>query len=191
MKENKQKSIDYLLIETFLVYVQQNLDSIESFIKELKKCKDPEEQRYRIFKFMHDRFNESGTPKALKLRRLLRESNVHRHIQGVKQQLEKQPVKNAIENIGRAISTSIIEKNNKKAYLDCLAKLDIQLLEEACQISKVPITATDMKYIICFAAEMDVKDICLLFNIEPTSVHTVRYRIKKKFAKEDTFRTLL
>jgi len=48
-----------------------------------------------------------------------------------------------------------------------------------------------MKYIVCFVAAVDVKAISLLFNIEPASVYTARYRIKKKFAKDDTFRIIL
>jgi len=66
-----------------------------------------------------------------------------------------------------------------------LSKIDCQLLEHAYQTSKVKLTGMDIKYIICFSANIDVKDISLLFNIEPASVHTVRYRIRRKFAKGD------
>jgi hypothetical protein len=107
------------------------------------------------------------------------------------QQLDQNPVKSVIENILHAISSSIIEKEVKKAYFERLSKIDTKLLETAYQTSKVKITGMDMKYIICFAADIDVKDISLLFNVEPASVHTVRYRIRKKFAKEDTFRMIL
>ncbi|MCL2073360.1 MAG: hypothetical protein FWH18_05540 [Marinilabiliaceae bacterium] len=62
------------------------------------------------------------------------------------------------------------------------------MLENAYQTSKAKITSMDIKYIICFAADLDTKDISLIFNIEPASVNTVRYRIKKKFAEEDAFR---
>ena len=65
------------------------------------------------------------------------------------------------------------------------------MFENAYQTSKTKITGMDMKYLICFAADIDAKDISLLFNIEPASVHTVRYRIRKKFAKEDVFRMIL
>ena len=112
-------------------------------------------------------------------------------MQNLQQQLEQHPVKNTIEKITWLIENSIIEKDTKKTYLECLSKLDVKLLEQAYQTSKTKITGMDMKYIVCFAANIDTKDVSLLFNIEPTSVNTVRYRIRKKFAKEDSFRTIL
>ena len=105
--------------------------------------------------------------------------------------MEQYPIRNVIDNIAQVISASNIEKDYKKAYLERLMKVDTKLLEMAYQTSKEKITGKDMKYIICFATDVDVKDISLLFNIEPASVHTVRYRIKKKFAKNDTFRMIL
>ena len=112
-------------------------------------------------------------------------------IQNLKKQLAQNPVKNIIENITQQVSASLIDRDNKKAYLERLAKIDTQMLETAYQNSTVKITGMDMKYIICFVADIDVKDISLLFNIEPASVHTVRYRIKKKFQKEDSFKMIL
>ena len=101
-------------------------------------------------------------------------------IQNQKQELELQPVKTIIEKIAWLIEKSIIEKITKKDYIERLSKIDSKLLEQAYQNSKVKITGMDMKYIICFSADIDVRDISLLFNIEPASVNTVRYRIKKK-----------
>jgi len=48
-----------------------------------------------------------------------------------------------------------------------------------------------MKYIICFAIEMEVQDMSLLFNVEPASIYTVRYRIKKKFGDGGGVRFLI
>ena len=105
--------------------------------------------------------------------------------------MEHNPLKNIIEKVVQMVFVSHIEKDNKKNYLERLAKIDVKLLESMCQSSVAKITSTDMKYIICFCADISVRDISLLFNIEPASVHTVRYRIKKKFAKDDTFRMML
>jgi hypothetical protein len=112
-------------------------------------------------------------------------------IQKLQQQLEQNPVKNTIEQITWMIESSIIEKDTKKEYLERLSKIDAKLLENAYHKSEVKITGMDMKYIVCFAANIDTKDISLLFNIEPKSVNTVRYRIKKKFAKDEAFRMIL
>ena len=105
--------------------------------------------------------------------------------------MEQYPIRNVIDNIAQVISASNIEKDDKKAYLERLMKVDTKLLEMAYQASMVKITGKEMKYIICFVADIDVKDISLLFNVEPASVYTVRYRIRKKFAKNDTFRVIL
>ena len=91
-------------------------------------------------------------------------------------------IQNAIESIVQMIVDSQIEKDNQKNYLKRLAKLDSKLFES---LFNTKITAMDTKYIICFAIDLDVKSISVIFNVEPTSVHTARYRIRKKCAKEN------
>ena len=109
----------------------------------------------------------------------------------VKQQSEHLPIKYAIEKIDRLVSDSLLESENKRVYLSRLSKIDAKLLEHVCQTSEAKLTGMDMKYIICFSADMNVKDISLLFNVEPASVRTVRYRIRKKFSEKDIFRVIL
>ena len=190
-KGKNKKNSEFILIESFLVYLQNNLDKIESFINELKTCEDLIEQRFKIVRFMYDCFNENKTAQSAKFKKMLRECNAQRHINTVRQQLEKQPVRNIIENIAQIISQSLFDKEKKKTYLERLSKIDIQLIEDACQIAITGITSMDIKYIVCFVANLEVKDISWIFNVEATSVHKVRYRIRKKFAKEDLFRTIL
>ena len=105
--------------------------------------------------------------------------------------MEQYPIKNVIDNIAQAISASNIEADDKEAYIERLSKIDAKLLETAYQTSKEKITSKEMKYFICFAADISVRDISALFKVEAASVHTVRYRIRKKFAKNDTFRVIL
>ena len=45
----------------------------------------------------------------------------------------------------------------------------------------------DKRYILCFAAGMSVEDVADLFHIEPASVYTVRYRLRKKFPADSMF----
>lgn len=52
-----------------------------------------------------------------------------------------------------------------------------QLMERAVK----PLSVVDQKYILCFLNGEDVKTIARRFNVEPASVYTVRYRMKKKF----------
>jgi hypothetical protein len=49
------------------------------------------------------------------------------------------------------------------------------------------ITVMDKRYILCFAAGMTVEDIADFMSLEPASVYTVRYRLKKKFPTEYPF----
>jgi len=100
-------------------------------------------------------------------------------------------VKSVVNAISMEISKSKIKEEKKEKYLERLSNLDLHLLDSAYTDSKAKITEMDMKYIICIAADIDVKDIGLLFNIEPESVYTMRYRVKKKFAENDTFRMIL
>ncbi len=89
------------------------------------------------------------------------------------------------------ISDSLIGKNKKDVYIRQLSNLEIEIFEQGYLSAEKKISNMDMKYIICFTIEMDVKDISLLFNIEPASVRTARYRIRKKFGEKNTFRFLI
>ena len=64
--------------------------------------------------------------------------------------------------------------------IDRLQQLDLEHILQLCaQGSRL--TNMDKRYILCFAAEMSVEDVANLFHIEPASVYTVRYRLRKKF----------
>jgi len=69
--------------------------------------------------------------------------------------------------------------------------LDVEMLERGFLSARDKISNMDMKYIICFAIDMEVQDMSLLFNVEPASIYTVRYRIKKKFGGGSGFRFLI
>ena len=49
------------------------------------------------------------------------------------------------------------------------------------------ITTMDKRYILCFAAGMTVEKIADFMCLEPASVYTVRYRLRKKFGSEHPF----
>jgi hypothetical protein len=105
--------------------------------------------------------------------------------------LEQKPTKAMIGKLTDWISKSIMEKEKKNAYMQQLSELDTEMLEQGYLTADEKISNMDMKYIICFAIDMDVNDMTLLFNVQPTSIHTVRYRIKKKFREKNTFRFLM
>ena len=49
------------------------------------------------------------------------------------------------------------------------------------------LTNMDKRYILCIAAGMSVEEVADLFHIEPASVYTVRYRLRKKFPTDSLF----
>jgi hypothetical protein len=103
----------------------------------------------------------------------------------------KQHVEVVVGKITQLIADAVIERETKKGYLDRLANIDKQWLRSAYQTSNGKLSNMDMKYLICFLAEIDENDISLIFNVNPASIYTVRYRIKKRFAKDDAFRMVL
>jgi len=111
----------------------------------------------------------------------------HSELEYIKQRLEQKPVKNMVKKLMEWISQSVLDKTKIKIYTQQLSELDVDMLEQGFLTAEEKISNMDMKYIICFAIEMDVKDMGLLFNVEPASIRTVRYRIKKKFLGKNGF----
>jgi len=177
-----------ILFELFFIFFQKNFDLIENFIKEAKKCENLEERRIKMFMFMEKCFDENQTSEILKF---FHESNAHYYNQNAGYRIEELLVKTAVDKITCMISHSIIKKDDKKIYLKRLSEIDAGLFGNLFQASIAEITAQELRYIICFIANMDVKDISLIFNVEIKSVHKTRYRIRKKFVKNDVFRTIL
>jgi len=109
----------------------------------------------------------------------------------MKQQMEQKPTKAMIGKLTEWISKSIMERAKKNVYIQKLSELDVDMLEQGYLTADEKISNMDMKYLICFAIDMEVEDMTLIFNVQPTSIHTVRYRIKKKFKGKNTFKFLM
>lgn len=112
-------------------------------------------------------------------------------IKYIKGQLEQKPTRTIVEKLGKLIMKSNIKKSEKERYINQLAELDIEMMEQGFLTADEKISNMDMKYLVCFAIDMDTTDISQLFNIAPTSIYTVRYRIRKKFGKTNTFKFLI
>ena len=67
-----------------------------------------------------------------------------------------------------------------------LRHLDLNHIQALLSNAK-KITTMDKRYILCFAAGMTVEYIADLMSLEPASVYTVRYRLRKKFSLEYPF----
>jgi ATP-dependent 26S proteasome regulatory subunit len=136
------------------------------------------QQQYNKLEAQAKRNKEKAQPYIAELKR-------------IKQRLEQKPTKTIIGKLIEWISKSIIEKSKRDFYIQQLSELDVDILEQDYLFADEKLSTMEMKYIICFTIGMDVKDMGLLFNVEPSSVRTVRYRIKKKFGEKNTFKFLI
>jgi len=80
-----------------------------------------------------------------------------------------------IEEIADFINNKI--KDNKEDYLLKLERINNNFIKK---LSEKNISKTYIKYCIYFVIDMDMKDIARFFNVEVSSVHVMRYRLKKK-----------
>ncbi|MGN0187072.1 MAG: hypothetical protein ACI392_04925 [Paludibacteraceae bacterium] len=62
-----------------------------------------------------------------------------------------------------------------------LQKIDLALTEALINDAHKSLSLVDKRYMLCFIAGLKPTEIATLFNVEPASIYTVRYRIKKKF----------
>ncbi len=87
--------------------------------------------------------------------------------------------------IGKMLSiisaSSAIDGKQKEEYTAQLRQLDDTRLDADFSEISPQMTQMDLKYAICFYIGMEVRDIAAIFNVEPASVYTVRYRMRKKY----------
>lgn len=91
----------------------------------------------------------------------------------------------------RIITGDIIKLINKKLphkteYIEALEQIDglfISILKRAYNGN---LSVPYIKYCICFAIGMEIGEVSECFSIEQSSVHMVRYRLKKKFGLDNS-----
>ena len=82
------------------------------------------------------------------------------------------------EDLKRLISRQITNGDFLINNINSLSKTYIASLCEHCQGR---LSVSYLKYCICFAIGMGISEVAECFNIEQSSVHMIRYRLKKKF----------
>ena len=85
-----------------------------------------------------------------------------------------------IDNLIQQLQALPAEKPYKEPTIQRLKSLDTKRLSNLFTQGR-QLTNMDKRYLLCFAAGMTVEQIAHLFHIEPASVYTVRYRLRKKF----------
>ena len=100
---------------------------------------------------------------------------------------EKQQRQMKEENLlNLMIIDDIIKLINKKLpgkdeYIEALKRIDGQFIVTLKSIYKGNLSVPYLKYCVCFAIGMEIGEVSECFSIEQSSVHMVRYRLKKKF----------
>ena len=83
-----------------------------------------------------------------------------------------------------------LESGRKRSYVSRavqqLRLLDLSHIQMMLRHGQ-KITTMDKRYILCFAAGMSVEEIADFMSLEPASVYTVRYRLRKKFSSDYPF----
>jgi len=83
-----------------------------------------------------------------------------------------------VEDITRLINKKL---PGHKEYINLMRNINGQYLYFLCESYNGKLSVPYIKYCICFAIGMGIPEVARCFSIEPSSVHMVRYRLKKKF----------
>lgn len=112
-------------------------------------------------------------------------------LKSIREKIDQGTVQSVIVKMKETVEHSSLESETKAIYTKKLLSLNADEMEKLFLPVNDKMTSMDMKYILCFYINMDAKEIGLLFNVEPASVYTVRYRIRKKFRNYPSFKFLM
>ena len=94
-----------------------------------------------------------------------------------------EPLNNIIiEDIKKLINKKIPQKRD---YLEALNKTDGHFISDLKSAYNGNISVPYIKYCICFTIGLEIGEVSECFSIEQSSVHMVRYRLKKKFGLDN------
>lgn len=84
-----------------------------------------------------------------------------------------------LEDLRRLITRQMPDTGDE--YLHKLDALSDSYIDKLCEKSDGNLSVSYLKYCICFAIGLGISDVAECFGIEQSSVHMIRYRLKKKF----------
>lgn len=92
-------------------------------------------------------------------------------------------ISSQIEHLRILVQSSSLTDEIKTLLLDKINLLQIETISSLFMTLDKPISATNMRYVLCFLLNIDVPIISTLFNVDVRSVYSVRYRLRKMFVK--------
>ena len=115
----------------------------------------------------------------------LEADNMRQTISNLEAQTDVEPLRLLVDGLIQQLQEGK-ERTYTHAALEGLQELDLGHIQALLEHGKKT-TTMDKRYILCFAAGMSVEDIADFMCLEPASVYTVRYRLRKKFSSEYPF----
>jgi hypothetical protein len=85
-----------------------------------------------------------------------------------------------IEDVKRLVNKQL-KNPSKDEYIRNVERLSHSYIEVFRKKSKESLSISYLKYCVCFAVGMGIAEVAECFCIESSSVHMIRYRLKKKF----------
>ena len=83
-----------------------------------------------------------------------------------------------IDDIAKLINKKL---SGKDEYVEALQRIDGKFIFTLKRVYSGNLSVPYLKYCVCFAIGMTIEEVSECFSIEQSSVHMVRYRLKKKF----------
>jgi hypothetical protein len=99
--------------------------------------------------------------------------------------MEEPLVKHVNEDIRKLIIKKLPDIPDKKDYIESLSLIDEQYISVLKNTYDGNLSIPYIKYCVCFAIGMEIGEVSECFSIEQSSVHMVRYRLKKKFGLDN------
>ena len=90
-------------------------------------------------------------------------------------------IQNALTQLEGQIQASSLSAEKKKVVLSRVSEVDLNLIVDLCEHASTPLTKGNVMYIFCFVAGIDTQLIARIFNVEPATIYTVRYRLRARF----------
>ena len=115
----------------------------------------------------------------------LEADNMRQAISNLEAQTDVEPLRLLVDGLIQQLQEGK-ERNYTNSSVESLRELDLVHIQALLEHGK-KITTMDKRYILCFAAGMTVEEIADFMSLEPASVYTVRYRLRKKFTLEYPF----
>ena len=115
----------------------------------------------------------------------LEADNMRQTIQCLESQTDVDPLVILVDELVRQLEGGARRDYVERTVVQ-LRELDLGHIQVLLSHGK-KITTMDKRYVLCFAAGMTVEEIADFMSLEPASVYTVRYRLRKKFSLEYPF----